>query len=90
MNITYYIVTNAVSRTTPLLGIKHILCPDLNISPLRGLCPTHPSKITTDGSDDLSTNVLNVVSSTLNLEKDFQANPSYIFVFIGPFYIRNP
>jgi hypothetical protein len=57
MNITYYIVTNAVSRTTPLLGIKHILCPDLNISPLRGLCPTHPSKITTDGSDDLSTNI---------------------------------
>jgi hypothetical protein len=45
-----------VSRTTPLLGIKHILCPDLNISPLRGLCPTHPSKIMTDGSDDLSTN----------------------------------
>jgi len=46
-----------VSRTTLLLGIKHILCPDLNISPLQGLCPIHRGKIMTDGSDDLTINI---------------------------------
>ena len=46
-----------VSRTTLLLGIKHILCPELNITLLRDLCPTHLSNITTEGSDDLSVNI---------------------------------
>jgi len=46
-----------VSRTTLLLGIEHILCPELNITLLRDLCPTHLSKIMTEGSDDLSVNI---------------------------------
>jgi hypothetical protein len=46
-----------ISRTTLLLGIKHILCPELNITLLRDLCPTHLSKIMTEGSDDLSVNI---------------------------------
>ena len=46
-----------VSRTTLLLDIKHILCPELNITLLRDLCPTHLSKIMTEGSDDLSVNI---------------------------------
>jgi hypothetical protein len=43
-------------RSTLLLGIRHILCPELNITLLRDLCPTHLSKIMTEGSDDLSVN----------------------------------
>ena len=46
-----------VSRSTLLLGIKHILCPALNITLLRDLCPTHLSKIMTEGGDDLSVNI---------------------------------
>lgn len=53
-NITYYIVTDVVSITTLLLGIKHILCPELNITLLRDLCPAHLSKIMTEGSGDIS------------------------------------
>ena len=45
-----------VSRTTLLLGIKRILCPCLNITLLRDLCPIHLSKIMTEGSDDLPVN----------------------------------
>jgi len=46
-----------VSRTTLLLGIKHILCPELNITLLRDICPTHLRKIMTEGSDDVSVNI---------------------------------
>jgi hypothetical protein len=46
-----------ISRTTLLLGINHILCPELNITLLRDLCPTHLSKIMIEGSDDLSVNI---------------------------------
>ena len=47
----------SVSRSTLLLGIKHILCPVLNITLLRDLCPTHLSTIMTEGSDDLFINI---------------------------------
>jgi hypothetical protein len=44
-------------RSTLLLGITHILCPELIITLLQDLCPTHLSKIMTEGSDDLSVNI---------------------------------
>ncbi|CAG2205733.1 unnamed protein product [Mytilus edulis] len=41
-------------RITLLLGIKNLLCPDINIAMLRDLCPNYLSKILIEGSDDLS------------------------------------
>ena len=68
---------NTVSRTTLLLGIKHILCSELNIILQRDLCPTH----LTICLSILSTNFLNAFFSTLNLQKYFQANPPCIILF---------
>lgn len=44
------------SRISLLLGLKNILCPDLNITLLRDLCPTYLCKILIEGSEDLSVN----------------------------------
>ena len=68
---------NTVSRTTLLLGIKHILCSELNIILQRDLCPTH----LTIYLSILNTNFLNAFFSTLNLQKYFQANPPCIILF---------
>ena len=40
---------------TLLLNVKHIICPDINITLLRDLCPTYLTKILIEGSNDLST-----------------------------------
>jgi len=42
-------------RFTLLLNVKHIICPDINITLLRDLCPTCLTKILIEGSNDLST-----------------------------------
>jgi hypothetical protein len=43
-------------RITLLLNVKHIICPDINITLLRDLCPTYQTKILIEGSNnDLST-----------------------------------
>ena len=47
---------STVSRTTMLLSINRILCPELNITLSRDISPTYLSKIMTEGSDDLSVN----------------------------------
>ncbi|CAC5380462.1 unnamed protein product [Mytilus coruscus] len=41
-------------RITLLLGIKNLICPDINIAMLRDLCSNYLSKILIEGSDDLS------------------------------------
>ena len=46
-----------VSRTTLLLGIKHISCLELNIILFQDICSTHLSQIMSKGSDDLSLNI---------------------------------
>ena len=45
-----------MSMIVGLLGLKNILCPDLNITLLRDLCPTYLCKILIEGSEDLSVN----------------------------------
>ncbi len=47
--------TNA--RTFLLLEVKRIICPDINISLLRDLCPTYLTQILLEGSDDLTVNI---------------------------------
>ena len=42
-------------RITLLLNVKHIICPDINITLLRDLCSTYLTKILIEGSNDLST-----------------------------------
>ena len=68
-----------------LLGIKHILCLELNITLLQDLCPTHLSKIMSKGSDDISANINhklgNALFSTLNLENKIFTLTPWIIMF---------
>jgi hypothetical protein len=42
-------------RMTLLLNVKHIICPDINITLLQDLSPTYLTKILIEGSNDLTT-----------------------------------